>query len=45
MNDCKNRVALVTGSTRGIGKEIAIKLAKNKIHVILLGRTISALEE
>ena len=45
MNDLNNRIALVTGATKGIGKEIAITLAKNNIHVILLGRTISALEE
>ena len=45
MNDFNKRIALVTGATKGIGKEIAIKLAENKIHVILLGRTISALED
>ena len=41
----KRRIALITGATRGIGKEIAILLAKNKIHVIILGRTLSALDD
>ena len=39
------RIALITGATRGIGKEISLALAKEDIHVILLGRTIGALEE
>ena len=41
----ESRIALITGATRGIGKEIAILLAKNKIHVIILGRTLSALDD
>ena len=41
----KSRIALITGATRGIGREIAILLAKNKIHVIILGRTLSALDD
>ena len=41
----KKRIALITGATRGIGKEISLALAKEDIHVILLGRTIGALEE
>ncbi len=40
----KKRIALITGATRGIGKEISLALAKEDIHVILLGRTIGALE-
>ena len=39
------RIALVTGASRGIGKEISLLLAKNNVHVILLARTIGALEE
>ena len=39
------KIALVTGASRGIGKEISLLLAKNNVHVILLARTIGALEE
>ena len=45
IQNTKIRIALITGATRGIGKEIAILLAKNKIHVIILGRTLSALDD
>ena len=30
----KKRIALITGATRGIGKEISLALAKEDIHVI-----------
>ena len=45
IQNTNSRIALITGATRGIGKEIAMLLAKNKIHVIILGRTLSALDE
>ena len=41
MFDLKNKVALVTGSSRGIGKAIAVKLAETGADVIIHGRTIS----
>ena len=44
MRNNTKKIALVTGASRGIGKEISLLLAKNNIHVILLARTIGALE-
>ena len=37
----KNKVAIVTGSSRGIGKAIAIQLAKSGASVIVTARTES----
>lgn len=41
----KNRVALVTGSSRGIGYYTALELAKAGAHVIACARNVSQLEE
>ena len=40
----EGRVALVTGSSRGIGAASAIALAKAGAHVVLTGRDVRALE-
>ena len=37
MNDLKNKVAVVTGGGGGIGRAVAVRLAKEKTVVALLG--------
>lgn len=39
------KVAIITGSSRGIGKAIAIELAKKGIHIVLNGRDAQRLQE
>ena len=43
--DMKNKVALITGASRGLGRSVAKSLAKKGVELILVARTISALEE
>lgn len=41
----ENKIALVTGASRGIGAAVAKRLAAEGAHVIITGRTIGGLEE
>lgn len=41
----QNMYALITGASKGIGKEIAMELAKKKYDLILIARSASQLEE
>ncbi len=40
----QNKIALVTGASRGLGRAVAKNLAKNGAELIIVSRTISALE-
>src|SRR5690242_8763480 len=40
-----DRIALVTGASRGIGAAVALALAKAGAHVIALARTVGGLED
>lgn len=45
MSDFNGKIALVTGASRGIGAAVAKELAAKGAQVILLARTLGALEE
>ena len=39
------RVSVVTGASRGLGAEVAVRLAAKGDHVVLIARTVGGLEE
>jgi NAD(P)-dependent dehydrogenase (short-subunit alcohol dehydrogenase family) len=41
----ENRIAVVTGASRGIGRAAAVALAREGAHVIAIARTVGGLEE
>jgi len=40
----ENRIALVTGASRGIGRATALALARAGAHVVAVARTVGGLE-
>lgn len=45
MTGTQDRIAVVTGASRGIGRACAIELAKHGAHVVAIARTVGGLEE
>lgn len=45
MEQLKNKTALITGGSRGIGKAIAVALAKEAVNIIITGRNEAHLKE
>lgn len=45
MSDLTGKIALVTGASRGIGRAIAVDLARHGAEIAIVGRDTAALEE
>jgi NAD(P)-dependent dehydrogenase (short-subunit alcohol dehydrogenase family) len=43
--DLRDKVILITGASRGIGRAVAVAAANAGAEIIITGRTIGALEE
>jgi NAD(P)-dependent dehydrogenase (short-subunit alcohol dehydrogenase family) len=42
--DQKGKVAIITGASRGMGKQMALRLARRGVNVVLAARTVGANE-
>jgi citronellol/citronellal dehydrogenase len=42
MTDLRDKVVFITGSTRGIGREIALRCARDGANVVITGKTVVA---
>jgi len=42
MSDLKNKTIFITGATRGIGREIALRCARDRANVVITGKTAEA---
>ncbi|MFA6971308.1 MAG: NAD(P)-dependent oxidoreductase [Gallionella sp.] len=42
MSDLRDKVIFITGSTRGIGREIALRCARDGAKVVITGKTVTA---
>ena len=45
MINLKNKNALITGAGKGIGKAVAIALAKEGVNIVLIARTQADIDE
>jgi len=45
MRSLRNKIAIITGASSGIGKSIALELAKKEVSLCLLGRHLVTLQE
>lgn len=43
--ELKNKIAVITGASDGIGKQIALTLAKQGVNLVLIGRNIKRLKD
>ena len=39
MNDLRGKTVFITGASRGIGREIALRCARDGAHVVITGKT------
>jgi len=45
MNDLRGKTIFITGSSRGIGREIALRCARDGAQLVITGKTVSAHEK